>query len=71
MSSLKRLGYVFDFSDLTQQPLLMRERLGRFRSEIEDAVHSPADIIERGSLLWKTIYSVVDEYTRRRRRVRR
>jgi hypothetical protein len=61
MSSLKRLGYVFDFRDLTQQPLLMRERLGRFRSEIEDAVHSPPDIIERGSLLWKTIYSVVDE----------
>jgi hypothetical protein len=61
MGSLKRLGYLFDFGQLTQQPLLMRERLGRFRSEIEDAVHSPADIIDRGSLLWKTIYSVVDE----------
>jgi hypothetical protein len=62
MSSLKRLGYLFDFGDLMQQPLLMRERLGRFRSEIDDAVQSPADIIEHGSLLWKTIYSVVDEY---------
>lgn len=62
VSSLKRLGYAFDFSDLLQQPLLMKERLEPFRPEMEAALASPDDVVGQGSLLWKMIYDTVSEY---------
>jgi len=60
VSSLKRLNWAFDFTDLLCQPLLMRDRLEPYRSEMESM---PAlDIIAQGSLLWKVVYqSVTDE----------
>jgi hypothetical protein len=69
VSSLKRLRYVFDLNDLLQQPLLMDERLGRFRPELEAAVESPDDIVGQGSLLWKMIYDLSSQYGAGERRV--
>jgi hypothetical protein len=62
VSSLKRLDYTFDFNELLQQPLLIRDHLGEFREEMESTLSSPQDVIHQGSLLWKIIYSVIDEY---------
>lgn len=56
-SSLKRLNWSFDFRDLLDQPLLMRDHLERDRADMESM---PADdIIGQASLLWRMIYRVV------------
>jgi len=56
-SSLQRLGWRFDFSNLLNQPLLMRDHLGKYRDEMS-AVQAD-DIIGQASLLWKMIYASV------------
>jgi hypothetical protein len=59
VSSLKRLGWSFDFSDLLEQPLLMRDWLEPFRSPMEELLKHPDDVIGQGSLLWEIIYRSV------------
>ena len=59
VSSLKRLGWQFDFRDLLEQPLLMRDHLEPFR---EDMTTAQKDVITQGSLLWRMIYTVVDQF---------
>jgi Sulfotransferase family len=59
VSSLKRLGFTFDFNDLLQQPLLMDERLERFRPDMEATLRTPDDVIGQGSLLWRMVYESV------------
>ena len=59
VSSLKRLGWDFDFRDLLAQPLLMRDFLEPFR---EDMLANPGDVISQGSLLWRMVYSVVNVF---------
>jgi hypothetical protein len=61
VSSLKRLGYTFDFRDLLEQPLLMK-RLERFRPAMENALALPKDVIHQGSLLWRMIYDTLNDY---------
>lgn len=61
-SSLKRLNWEFDFSDLLNQPLLMRDWLGPFKAEMETLQQVDKDIIGKSCLLWKMIYSVVSIY---------
>ncbi len=56
VSSLKRLGWRFDFFDILEQPLLMRDCLNPFRQEILAVQQNTEDIIAQGSLLWKLIY---------------
>ncbi len=56
-SSLKRLDWPFDFQDLLDQPLLMRDHLEPFRAEMEAIEKS--DVIGQASLLWKMIYRAV------------
>jgi len=56
-SSLKRLNWVFDFQDLLDQPLLMRDHLEDSREEMKAA--RPDDVIGQASLLWKLIYRSV------------
>jgi glycosyltransferase involved in cell wall biosynthesis len=58
VSSLKRLDWPFDFKDLLAQPLLMRDWLEPFRTELEAAVQNPRDVIGQGSLLWRLICHV-------------
>ena len=56
-SSLKRLNWPFNFHDLLDQPLLMRDHLEPFRADME---RIPADdIIGQAALLWKMVYKVV------------
>jgi hypothetical protein len=62
VSSLKRLGWDFDFCNLVEQPLLMRDWLVPYRAEIEDIRQKPDDIVAQGSLLWRLIYQVVGAY---------
>jgi hypothetical protein len=62
VSSLKRLGWDFDFRDLLEQPLLMRDYLEPFRGEMEASLDVPDDIIRQGSLLWRMVYTVVESF---------
>ncbi len=62
VSSLKRLGWDFDFRDLLAQPLLMRDYLEPFRGEMQALMDSPNDVIAQGSLLWRMVYTVVDDF---------
>jgi hypothetical protein len=60
VSSLKRLGFAFDFRNLLRQPSLMNERLHRFRPAIEASLESGDDVIGQGSLLWRIIYDSLE-----------
>jgi hypothetical protein len=57
-SSLKRLNWSFDFHDLLDQPLLMRDHLEQDRARMEAL--QPDDIISQAALLWRMIYRAVD-----------
>ena len=61
-SSLKRLGWFFDFKDLLKQPLLMRDQLEPDRAAME--AMDPNDILGQAALLWKLIYRAVHQYSR-------
>lgn len=56
-SSLKRLGWNFDFNNLLNQPLLMRDYLEQDK-EMMQAI-AKDDVIAQGALLWKLIYRFV------------
>ena len=56
-SSLKRLNWPFDFQDLLNQPLLMRDHLEPDRREMQSM--KPNDVIGQAALLWKLIYRSV------------
>ena len=56
-SSLKRLNWSFDFSDLLEQPALMETYLDVDRAAMESI--SANDMIGQAGLLWRMIYRVV------------
>jgi sulfotransferase family protein len=56
-SSLQRLNWPFDFQDLLDQPLLMRDHLGPYRNEMQSIKSD--DVIGQSALLWKMIYHSV------------
>jgi len=56
-SSLKRLNWPFDFRDLLDQPLLMRDHLEPFRADMERIL--PDDVIGQSALIWRMVYRVV------------
>lgn len=56
-SSLKRLGWNFDFNNLLDQPLLMRDHLEQYRGQMQ-AIKAD-DVIGQASLLWTMIYRTV------------
>lgn len=56
-SSLQRLNWHFDFNDLLDQPLLMRDHLEPYRDEMRSI--QPDDILGQASLLWKMVYASV------------
>ncbi len=57
VSSLKRLNWSFDFQDLLDQPLLMRDHLEPYRSQMRSV--QSEDVIGQAALLWKMIYQTV------------
>jgi hypothetical protein len=56
-SSLKWLNWPFDFQDLLDQPLLMRDHLEPNREEMQ-AIQLE-DVVRQAALLWKLIYRSV------------
>lgn len=58
-SSLKRLGWNFDFDNLLNQPLLMRDHLEQDRHAMQTVDKN--DIVTQGALLWKLIYRFVSQ----------
>jgi hypothetical protein len=71
VSSWKRLEWSFDFTNLLDQPALMRDWLGPFEEEMTAALSPDRDLVDRVALLWRVIYSVVaDERFPAVRRVR-
>lgn len=56
-SSLKRLGWNFDFKDLLAQPLLTRDHLEPYREQMQSI--KADDVIGQASLLWTMIYLTV------------
>lgn len=56
-SSLKRLGWNFDFDNLLNQSLLMHDHLEADRAALESIDKN--DIISQGAYLWKCIYRFV------------
>src|SRR5207248_5322906 len=61
VSSWKRLGWSFDFANLLEQPLLMRDWLQPFEREMSTARSESWSLVESVALLWRVIYSVVAE----------
>jgi len=61
-SSLKRLDWPFDLRDLLNQPLLMRDWLEPFRSEMEEIARNTEDIIGQSCLLWRMVYQIVEVF---------
>jgi hypothetical protein len=61
-SSLKRLDWPFDLHDLLRQPLLMRDWLEPFRSEMEEMAKNPKDVIGQSCLLWRMVYQIVEQF---------
>jgi hypothetical protein len=61
-SSWKRLGWTFDFANLLEQPLLLRDVLGPFLGEVERIARAPADVVEQAGLLWRIIYTRAADY---------
>jgi hypothetical protein len=59
VSSWKRLGWSFDFTNLLEQPALMRDWLRPFEAEMTAALSPARDLVDRVALLWRVIYSVV------------
>lgn len=62
VGSLKRLGWNFNFDHLLNQPLLMRDHLEPFRSEMVHSKQDKQDIVGQGILLWRMIYTLVHQY---------
>jgi hypothetical protein len=63
VSSTMRLGWKpFDFQNLLQQPLLIRDLPEEVRDEIERAAAGAPDVLEAASLLWKVIYGAVARF---------
>jgi hypothetical protein len=65
VSSWKRLEWSFDFANLLEQPVLMRDWLEPFRAEMQAALRPDKDLVDRVALLWHVIYSVVDRQRER------
>lgn len=61
-SSLKRKNWTFQFSNLLEQPSLMRDHLHPFIDEIREYADKDQDIVAQASLLWKAIYHTVSQY---------
>lgn len=59
-SSLQRLDWKFDFKDLLDQPLLMRDHLERYREPMLSTAAD--DVLGQAALLWKMIYDVVHQF---------
>ena len=58
-SSIRRLNWTHNFSHFLKQPLLMRDYLYPFESEIRAFAETEHDIMEQATLLWKIIHHTI------------
>ncbi|MGH3134044.1 MAG: sulfotransferase [Gaiellaceae bacterium] len=58
VSSWKRIGWPVDFGQLLNQPLLVRDWLGSYKTDMT-ALQSSDDLIAQVSLLWTMMYDYV------------
>ena len=65
VSSIKTHNWPFDFSNLVQQPILLKNYLSPFEEELREYASTDHDIIDQASLLWKIMYYVVLQYQKR------
>ncbi len=65
ISSIKRLDWNYDFSHFLQQPLLMKDHLYPFEEEMIEYSRKPTTLIEQGCLIWKIIYTTVNQYIKK------
>lgn len=61
-SSMKRLDWDTPFQHLLDQPLLVRDHLQPFQSELGEYARAPHGTIDRAVLLWRMTYYVVSCY---------
>jgi hypothetical protein len=61
-SSLKIKNWRFSFKNFLEQPVLMEQYLGKFRSEIEEYSEKQKDIIDQGILLWNCMHHTINLY---------
>ena len=61
-SSLRRFNWTHNFSHFLNQPLLMRDYLYPFESEIRTFAETEHDIIEQATLLWRIIHYTILQY---------
>jgi Sulfotransferase family len=61
-SSLKRLGWGYDFRLMLDQPLFLRDHAGRFEPEIRAFAAREPDLIDQAILLWRLIYATIERY---------
>ncbi len=64
-SSLKRLNWSHNFSHFLNQPLLMRDYLYPFESDIRAFAETDHDIMEQASLLWRIIHHTILRYQKK------
>ena len=63
VASMKRLSWSFEPRNWAlSQPLLLRDYLAPFETELVQVSETDADIIDRLALLWKVVYYVVTKY---------
>ena len=65
VSSWTRLEWAFGCAHLLGQPVLVRDLLGPFRSDMERALEPSRDIVDRVALLWHIVYRTVASYRER------
>ncbi|HEY5983931.1 MAG TPA: sulfotransferase [Anaerolineales bacterium] len=58
-SGLKRLNWSFDFEDLLNQPLLLRDHLGEYRDLMRSVPGD--DVVGQAGLLWAMIYRTLHQ----------
>lgn len=60
--SLKRADWKFDYRNLLDQPLLMRDWMEQWRQDIERCVADQPGIIQQATLLWNIIHDVIHRF---------
>ena len=64
-SSIKRLGWQFDFRNWSDQPLLLRDLIGPYEEPIRKFAEREHDIIDQAILTWNVIHCVIEGYKQR------
>ena len=62
VASYKAENWTHAFDHFLKQPLLMRDKLNPYKSEIEDFTAHQYDIVDQATLLWRLIYGTVLNY---------